>query len=85
MTIWAVVPVKPLRRGKSRLAAILTQDEREDLNRRMLVHSLETLKKVPEIEQVLVVSRDPGALALARDYGARGRSRKTVPPILIPR
>ena len=71
MTIWAIVPVKPLRRGKSRLAGILSQAEREDLNRHMLVHTLDTLKKVNEIEQVLVVSRDQAALALARDFGAR--------------
>ena len=71
MTLWAIVPVKPLRRGKSRLATVLTQDERTDLNRRLLVHTLDTLTAVPEIEHVLVISRDQGALALARDYGAR--------------
>jgi 2-phospho-L-lactate guanylyltransferase len=71
MAIWAIVPVKPLRRGKSRLAEVLTEDERTDLNRRLLAHTLETLTAIPEIEQVLVVSRDPSALGLARDYGAR--------------
>jgi 2-phospho-L-lactate/phosphoenolpyruvate guanylyltransferase len=71
MTIWAIVPVKPLRRGKSRLSGILTQAEREDLNRSMLVHTLATLKNVNEIEQVLLVSRDQAALALAREHGAR--------------
>lgn len=71
MTLWAIVPVKPLRRGKSRLADVLTPEERADLNSRLLAHTLETLTAVPEIEQVLVVSRDPGALALAREYGAR--------------
>lgn len=71
MTIWAIVPVKPLRRGKSRLAGILSQAEREDLNRRMLVHTLATLNHVSEIEQVLVVSRDQAALSLARENGAR--------------
>jgi 2-phospho-L-lactate guanylyltransferase len=71
MTLWAIVPVKPLRRGKSRLANVLTQDERTDLNRRLLAHTLDTLTAVPEIEHVLVISRDQGALALARDYGAR--------------
>lgn len=71
MTLWAIVPVKPLRHGKSRLAEVLTQDERADLNRRLLAHTLDTLTAMPEIEHVLVVSRDPSALALARDYGAR--------------
>jgi 2-phospho-L-lactate guanylyltransferase len=71
MTLWAIVPVKPLRRGKSRLASVLTQDERADLNQRLLVHTVDTLRSLPEIEHVLVVSRDPAALALARNHGAR--------------
>lgn len=71
MTLWAIVPVKPLRRGKSRLAEVLTQDERADLNRRLLAHTLDTLTTIPEIEHVLVISRDQAALALAREYGAR--------------
>src|SRR4030042_446957 len=71
MTLWAIVPVKPLRQGKSRLAEVLTQDERTDLNRRLLAHTLDTLTAIPEIEHVLVVSRDQAALALAREYGAR--------------
>jgi len=71
MTLWAIVPVKPLRYGKSRLAEVLTQDERADLNRRLLAHTLDTLTAIPELEHVLVVSRDQSALALAREYGAR--------------
>lgn len=71
MTLWAIVPVKPLQRGKSRLSGVLTQDERTDLNRRLLAHTIDTLTAIPEIEQVLVISRDPAALALARDHGAR--------------
>jgi 2-phospho-L-lactate guanylyltransferase len=67
MTLWAIVPVKPLRRGKSRLAEVLTQDERKDLNRSLLAHTINTLAAIPEIEHVLVISRDPEALALARD------------------
>lgn len=71
MTIWAIVPVKPLRRGKSRLAETLTEDERAELNSQLLMHTLATLKKTPEVEEVLVVSRDPKALAIARDHKAR--------------
>lgn len=71
MSIWAIVPVKPLRRGKSRLASVLTEDDRAALNERMLVHTIDTLKNVAELGEVLVVSRDPAALALAREHGAR--------------
>lgn len=71
MTIWAIVPVKPLRRGKSRLAGLLTEDQRTHLNRYLLEHVLMTLNEVTEIEHTLVVSRDPAALALTREMGGR--------------
>ena len=71
MTLWAIVPVKPLRRGKSRLADVLTSEERTNLNRHLLENTIDTLKSLPGIEHVLVVSRDSEALAMARDLGAR--------------
>lgn len=71
MTLWAIVPVKPLRRGKSRLAGALSEDERTELNRTLLQHTLMTLSELKELEQVLVISRDPQALTIARNYGAR--------------
>ena len=70
MALWAIVPVKPLRRGKSRLSGVLSPKERNDLNRRLLTHTLETLSAIPEIEQILVISRDQAALSLAREHGA---------------
>jgi 2-phospho-L-lactate guanylyltransferase len=81
MTFWAIVPVKPLRRGKSRLAGTLTQDERTELNRQLLEHTLQTLSELKEIEHILVVSRDPAALALARDHGARTVSENGAPQL----
>ena len=71
MTLWAIVPVKPLRRGKSRLAGALSEDERTDLNRSLLQNTLKTLSELKEVEEVLVISRDPQALTIARNYGAR--------------
>jgi 2-phospho-L-lactate guanylyltransferase len=71
MTIWAIVPVKPLRRGKSRLAGMLTEDQRTRLNRFLLSHVLTTLNEIKAIEHTLVVSRDPAALALTREMGGR--------------
>jgi len=71
MTIWAIVPVKPLRRGKSRLAGTLSEDERAELNQSLLQHTMQTLTDIKELEQVLVVSRDPHALTIARQHGAR--------------
>jgi 2-phospho-L-lactate guanylyltransferase len=71
MTLWAIVPVKPLRRGKSRLAGTLSEDERTELNRNLLQNTLKTLSELKELEEVLVISRDPAALTIARNYGAR--------------
>ncbi|HKJ39198.1 MAG TPA: 2-phospho-L-lactate guanylyltransferase [Anaerolineales bacterium] len=71
MTLWAIVPVKPLRRGKSRLAGALSDEERVELNQSLLQHTLKTLTGLKEVEQVLVVSRDPEALTIARQEGAR--------------
>jgi 2-phospho-L-lactate guanylyltransferase len=83
MTLWAIVPVKPLRYGKSRLAEVLTPDERLDLNRRMLAHTLDTLAAMPEIEHVLVISRDQSALALAREHGARTVQENNSPQLNV--
>lgn len=71
MSLWAIVPVKPLRRGKSRLAEALTEEERAALNEEMLARTLKTLSTLKEVDQVLVVSRDPHALTIARNHGAK--------------
>jgi 2-phospho-L-lactate guanylyltransferase len=81
MGLWAVVPVKPLRRGKSRLAGVLSEEERTLLNYTMLGHTLKVISEVQEIGQTLVVSRDSAALALARDYGARTLQEEGAPEL----
>ena len=83
MTLWAIVPVKPLRRGKSRLADVLSQDERTDLNRYLLENTLNTLNEISDIEHVLVVSRDSEALSMARDLGARTVQENGTPDLNI--
>lgn len=71
MTLWAIVPVKPLRRGKSRLAGTLTEDERTALNQTLLERTIKVLSELKELDQILVVSRDPQALTIARNQGAK--------------
>ncbi|MCJ7568271.1 MAG: 2-phospho-L-lactate guanylyltransferase [Anaerolineales bacterium] len=71
MTLWAIVPVKPLRTAKSRLSGVLTKDEREVLSQRMLISTLDLLREVKDIERTLVVSRDTKALSIARKHGAK--------------
>jgi 2-phospho-L-lactate guanylyltransferase len=83
VTLWAIVPVKPLRSGKTRLAEVLTQEQRTDLNRRLLAHTVDALKAIPEIEHILVVSRDPAALSLAREHGARTEKESGAPQLNV--
>lgn len=71
MGIWAMLPVKPLRRGKSRLASVLDETQRTALNRSLLDNTLRVLTSQRGIEKTLVISRDPMVLALARQYNAR--------------
>ena len=71
MSLWAIIPVKPLRRGKSRLASILSEQERTQLNKWMLETTLKSVKGVSEIDNFIVISYDPTTLSIARDFGAR--------------
>jgi len=81
VSLWAVVPVKPLEESKSRLAGALSQAERSALARSLLERTLRMLAATPEVALVLVVSRDPAVLKLARDLGA-GALREDCPPEL---
>ncbi len=71
MGIWVIIPVKPLNRAKSRLAAVLSPAQRQELAEYMLRHVLSVVRTVPQIMGTLVISRDNRALAIARDLGAR--------------
>ncbi len=70
MTTWAIIPVKPLRDSKSRLAHILSADERANLTTTILQHTLQVLADAPSVYRALVISRDPAILKLARQAGA---------------
>ena len=66
MIIWAIVPVKPLRDSKSRLAHILSADQRAELTGQMLGRVLDVLGIVTAVTRTMVVSRDPAVLKIAR-------------------
>ncbi len=71
MSVWAIVPVKPLKRAKSRLAGVLTAEQREYLATQLLLRTVRLLLPLSHIQGVLVISRDTRALAMARDQGAQ--------------
>jgi 2-phospho-L-lactate guanylyltransferase len=67
--IWALVPVKPLREGKSRLKT-LPLPQRIALQRAMLADVLTALTRARELDGVAVVTRDAAVAALAMEHGA---------------
>jgi len=71
MSLWVIVPVKPLRRSKSKLTNILSEDDRAILNLKMYENTLRALKDIKIPHQVLVVSKDSSVLSLARSYNAK--------------
>lgn len=81
MSLWAIVPVKPLRRGKSRLSAILSEEERNQLNKHLFTHTIEVLKEVNAISDILVVSRDSDVLTHAREMGVRTVTENGTPEL----
>ncbi len=68
--IWAVVPVKDFQTAKQRLRAVLTPNERQALARAMLEDVLAALAQVRELDRLVLVTREPHAVTLARRFGA---------------
>ena len=70
MNVWAIVPVKPLGRAKSRLSDELLPEQREQLATELLARTVRLLVPITQIRGVLVISRDTKALAMVRELGA---------------
>jgi len=70
MSVWAIIPVKPLRVAKSRLSEVLSPEDRQRFAESMLRHVLSVVSNVPQVTGTLVISRDNKALSIAREYGA---------------
>jgi 2-phospho-L-lactate guanylyltransferase len=68
--LWAVVPVKPLGRAKSRLARALRAKQRAALARSMLARTLDILASVDRIAGIAVVSSDLTVQDIARSKNA---------------
>ncbi|MGC8634262.1 MAG: 2-phospho-L-lactate guanylyltransferase [Candidatus Limnocylindrales bacterium] len=73
----AVVPVRTLEGGKTRLGGALDAEEREELIIGMLRHVLGTLQTWGGATEVLVVSPDPALLSVARESGVRTLQQRT--------
>ena len=71
VTIGAVLPIKDFGHAKQRLAGFLGAAERRLLCEAMAEDVLVTLCRVPALSEIVVVTRDERAGALAARYGAR--------------
>ena len=71
VSLWAIIPIKPLKNAKSRLSPVLQPDQRYELAQAMFRHVLAVTMTVRQVTGVLVISRDPKALAIARELGAK--------------
>jgi 2-phospho-L-lactate guanylyltransferase len=66
MSLWAIIPARPLAEGKSRLAEALTPMERHRLNHRFFRQTLDVTAAVVGRERTLVISRSEELLGIAR-------------------
>ena len=69
MECWAIIPVKPFRAGKSRLAGLLGSDDRAALNRQLFSRVLDVTLDTFKPAHAVVVTTDPLLLALMRGQG----------------
>lgn len=71
MSVWAIIPVKPMKLAKSRLSGVLSPEQRAQLAEATFRHVVKVAEDSPHITGTLVISRDTRALAIARDLGAK--------------
>ena len=69
MTVTAVLPFRSIDSAKSRMAPLLSEEERREFSARLLERTLLALGRAARISSVILVSPDPLARALARSGG----------------
>ncbi len=69
MDLWAIIPVKPFRNGKSRLSSLLGAEERAALNRHLFGRVLDATLSAFRSDRIVVATADPLLLALMRGQG----------------
>jgi len=70
VTISIIIPVKKLEEAKSRLSPLLSTKQRRQFCLEMLTDVLAAIKRAGYIRQTLVVSIDPTAHEIAKNFGA---------------
>jgi 2-phospho-L-lactate guanylyltransferase len=70
MNIWLIIPVKSLKESKSRLANVLTEDQRKELTWLLLLQLIEVSRQVSRIQRILIVTPDPEVESLVSPHDA---------------
>ena len=71
MNLWTILPVKSLDQTKSRLASVLSPDERAELTLHLLERTLRLLPLVPKLGGTAVITQDPLVAQMAIRLGCR--------------
>ena len=71
MKPFLLIPVKPLKEGKSRLSELLSKKKRAELSFRLFDTVLNAAIEAMKPENIIVVSRDLDILSTARKRGIR--------------
>lgn len=66
-SLFTIIPVKPFNQAKSRLAPVLTLQQRAILSRQLLWHTISVAR---QISQVVVISRSAAVRRVAKQGGA---------------
>jgi 2-phospho-L-lactate/phosphoenolpyruvate guanylyltransferase len=67
---FALVPVKALVGGKTRLSSLLSESARQAVSQAMLADVLTSLRQASTVERIVAVSSEPSLLEFARRLGA---------------
>ena len=67
---FALVPVKALTWGKTRLSSLLSESARQAVSQAMLTDVLTSLRQASTVNRIVVVSSEPSLLEFARQLGA---------------
>lgn len=70
LSLWLIIPIKPLGEGKSRLATTLTPDLRAELSQQWLTHVLQVAMQWGYFAGIAVISRDSRLLSWVAALGA---------------
>jgi 2-phospho-L-lactate guanylyltransferase len=78
MELWAIIPVKPIALGKSRLAGVLNDRQRAALNQKLFDRVFDAAAEALGPRRTIVITCDTALLVQVRDRGAHPLDEKSL-------